>query len=369
MSSQLHGLNALPLGRRSGDPDAIVFGIQEGNSETRGRVRFLCHGPGCEVQIQRAGYRYDVTYEGDVTAHLHDKPRKMRAGIQRAWDRDRDNSNADDALCDLRDGEACHDSLSPGSIKDGDLLFRRTLQDGPFQRYIMVEDEDAMVPASYGFTGRRYLWSPDSHGTGFYEHFIVQPWAKSTRLEAVLYTNKDPATDKSYLSYGRWLYIDADGNWIVDAVMPEPLHPSIGGPSRGLGTGAVTATYSGGATGFYTLKDGAEEGHFTARATLNADFRNDSNLRISGAIDQFVDEDGRSRNWQVDLQSSRIANGIEGDIRARQKTVWTIDGSAADPARDWRAQVWDNGKSIQGVFNATHGTDARMVGSYLTEKQ
>ena len=253
------------------------------------------------------------------------------------------------------------------SLWNGGLLFTRGLRiGGAVQSYIMVEDENASIPASYGFAGRRYLWSPESHGTDSSRHFIVQEMSKSTRLEAVLYTNADPATDASYLSYGRWLYIGADGNWIADAIIPVPLHPSLGGPSVGLGTVTGTATYSGGATGFYAVDGGADAGHFTARATLNADFND--NLRISGTIDRFVDEDGRSRNWKVDLQAARFPDR-NSEIRDLGKTVWTMDGTPAAAARHWRAKPWNNGGAIQGVFDAAHGTEGRMVGSYLAEKQ
>ena len=49
-----------------------------------------------------------------------------------------------------------------------------------------------------------------------------------------------------------------------------------------------------------------DAGHFTARATLNANFNDDT---ITGTIDQFMGADGQSRNWSVELKESVIADG------------------------------------------------------------
>ena len=55
-----------------------------------------------------------------------------------------------------------------------------------------------------------------------------------------------------------------------------------------------TATYMGGAAGKYALRSSTggtnDAGHFTARATLNADFSDDS---ITGTIDNFMGADGK----------------------------------------------------------------------------
>ncbi len=365
LSGWLHGLNGLGIQ----DFNSRVFTIQDGESKTLGRTRFSCRGPGCWVQIHRTGYNYDVLYEGNVTASFQEEPEKIWPGIGRGWNFAGEYHH--DGICDLRLADGCHPAeLFPGSFKDGDLNFQRSTPPSPgFQNYILVEDKNAGIPASHGFTGRRYAWSPESHGTDSSRHYIIQPGRDSTMLEAVIYTNADPVTDASYLSYGRWLYIDASGDWVMDAVMPLPLWHDRGGPTEGLGTAARgQATYSGGATGFYAVDGGADAGHFTARATLNMNF---DNLGISGAIDRFVDENGRSRNWMVDLQPSSFPGRgrFDNEITNRQRTVWTIDGTAGAAARDWRAKAWDNGRWIQGVFDAAHGTDARMVGSYLAEKQ
>ena len=362
LSGWLHGLNGLGIKNTEG----VSFGIEDRESVTKGRTRFSCRGPGCRVQILRIGYSYDVTYDGDVTASFHEEPGKMWAGIGRGWNYT--GTGAHNAICDLREGETCHPpGYLPGSVKDGDLLFSRGGGIGS-QNYIMAEDGNASIPASHGFTGRRYAWSPESHGTVPGTHLLILKDSDggNGRLEAVLYTNADPATDTGYLSYGRWLYIDADSNWTVDAVAPMPLHHSLGGPRKSLGTAPGTATYSGGATGFYAVDGGADAGHFTARATLNANL---DSLGISGVIDRFVDENGRSRNWRVDLQPGSFLNRTTPEIRASQQTVWTIDGTAAAAGGEWRGQAWQNGRWIQGVFDAAHGTDGHMVGSYLTEKQ
>ena len=53
----------------------------------------------------------------------------------------------------------------------------------------------------------------------------------------------------------------------------------------------------------------------------------------------------------------------------RATILAAIDGTAAAAEREWYAQGWDSGRWIQGVFDAAHGTEARMVGGFLAEKQ
>ena len=120
---------------------------------------------------------------------------------------------------------------------------------------------------------------------------------------------------------------------------------------------------------------GEDARHFTARATLQVDFGVnlgdapfDANHAISGTIDRFVDEGGRQRNRSVEFLPSRSNNRYSAKVR-EQKTIWTIDGTPAAPGRKWTGTAVDEGTVVQGSFEAVYGTEGRMVGAHLTEKQ
>ena len=83
---------------------------------------------------------------------------------------------------------------------------------------------------------------------------------------------------------------------------------------------AGSATYRGGAAGKYALSSSTggtnDAGHFTATATLEADFEK---AEVTGTIDRFMGADGQSRDWTVELKKSALFN--DGTVRG-------------DPARD-----------------------------------
>ena len=78
-----------------------------------------------------------------------------------------------------------------------------------------------------------------------------------------------------------------------------------------------TATYMGGAAGKYALSSSTggtnDAGHFTAKATLEADFNVDD--MISGTIDTFMGADGMARDWSVELKESGVGNtGVHSTV-------------------------------------------------------
>ena len=390
VSGVLHGLNSVRLpvlenGRivekLLANGKTSVFSIDDGKTIDYGRVRFSCRGTGCEVQVINTGTSerdFNVTYKGNVSATLLPLDTGlMWDAIERGW-----QHQDDDAICDMREGKDCYfGNPEFNNIEDGDLYIY-SFSDDVFanQSFVMGEDKSARIPSSYGFMGKRYVWAPERHGTRHCCDIIVQAGKENYRVEAIIYTNKDPVKDKSYLSYGRWMVIYYDHNkntrWFVDVAMPEPIRHENGGPQQGLGSLSGEVTYRGGATGWYAFTgDDADAGHFTARATLNADLNSDltsnQDLEISGTIDRFVDEDGLTRNWSVNLLRNKFIdrNSSETKFIGSGATVWTIDGTPAEADQKWSAKGWDNGNFVQGTFEAAHGAKGRMVGSYLTEKQ
>ncbi len=183
--------------------------------------------------------------------------------------------------------------------------------------------------------------------------------------------------DTEYASYGWWIHKPANGDYVVSAFADDKGDVLA---ASGIAALAGKATYMGGAAGKYALYSATggtnDAGHFTARATLEADFNTDM---ITGTIDQFMGADGMSRDWSVELKKSTI--GDTGPISsdgtadaAGNETVWTIGGTAAAAAGEWSGALKDNGtdtvpKVATGTFHSTYSTSGRMVGAFGARKQ
>ncbi len=151
--------------------------------------------------------------------------------------------------------------------------------------------------------------------------------------------------------------------------------------TTGLDTLQGKATYRGGAVGKYALSSSTagtnDAGHFTARATLKADFSDSS---ITGTIDQFMGADGMSRDWSIELKEAAINTAVpgisdnpHGDITraADDDTVWVIGETAAEASCEWSGKLRYNGddgvpKVATGAFYTTYGQDGKMVGAFST---
>ena len=187
------------------------------------------------------------------------------------------------------------------------------------------------------------------------------------------------SADTMYASYGWWLMKGAnDGPFIASAFVDY-----VGGDGSAELAGGIdalngSATYVGGAAGKYALASSTgginDVGHFTARATLEADFTNNTTATaISGTIDYFMGADDMSRDWSVKLNGSAIADaGSFGDATAG--TEWTIGGSAAADSGMWSGQFYDAGTDLvpgaaTGTFYTEYGTAGRMVGAFGVNEQ
>ena len=197
--------------------------------------------------------------------------------------------------------------------------------------------------------------------------------------------------DSDYSSYGWWLRTKADGSLTASAFVDDRgTAPTTDITALVAGS----ATYRGGAAGKYALSSVTggtnDAGHFTARATLEADFGKDE---VTGTIDQFM-ADGESKDWTVELKKSALFNDgtVIGD-RTRtgidtaaataddvaQKTVWTIGETAAAASGEWSGALKDTAntktdttgvpKVGTGTFYTEYGTAGRMVGAFGVKKQ
>lgn len=184
--------------------------------------------------------------------------------------------------------------------------------------------------------------------------------------------------DAIYASYGWWLHKSADDKtYTASAFVSDKGEVP---DATGLDTLEGTATYKGGAAGKYALQSSTggtnDAGHFTAAATLEADFSDNS---ITGTIDTFTGADGESRDWSVELKEAAVAAGgaitRTGDGEVDNDTAWTIGGTAAAASGEWSGSLQDNGevdgvpKVGSGTFYTTYGSDGKMVGGFGVNKQ
>ena len=185
--------------------------------------------------------------------------------------------------------------------------------------------------------------------------------------------------DDTYASYGWWIHKSEDGETFTASAFAEDRGTVTA--ASGITALRGTAMYMGGAAGKYALRSMTggtnDAGHFTARATLEADFNADT---ITGIIDNFMGADGESRDWSVELKESAISDigaitGTAADAAAgNQMTVWTMGGSAADASGEWSGDLKDNGddgvpKIGTGTFYTLFGLDGKMVGAFGVNKQ
>ncbi len=184
------------------------------------------------------------------------------------------------------------------------------------------------------------------------------------------------AADTVYSSYGWWLHTSADGRTLIASAFTDEKGAVVA--ASGITALNGTATYVGGAAGKYSLfslTGGTNDaGHFTARATLEADFTNNTDATaISGTIDQFIGADGEARNWSVDLMGSPITDtGEIGDTTSG--TRWTIDGTAARLSGQWSGALREQGTDgvpnvATGTFHSWYANTGRMVGAFGANKQ
>ena len=184
--------------------------------------------------------------------------------------------------------------------------------------------------------------------------------------------------DTEYRYFGWWLR-DLGGSYAVGA-----FHGGVGGAAQDFADFPQlqgTATYSGPAAGKFVIDPqigGASAGDFTASATLEVDFGDDSDPgRVAGTVDGFV-ANGEQVPWSVELQSAGIA--ADGAIEARgndaARTVWSIggqDGTAAG-SPTWSGRFHDVDedkvpKVATGAFAASYGDIGRMIGAFGTNRQ
>ena len=191
----------------------------------------------------------------------------------------------------------------------------------------------------------------------------------------------------TYVSFGWWL--NAMGT--MGAYEFDAFASVVGMDARAVAADQVdgSATYKGAAAGKWAMQstsdDSASGGHFTATATLTADFDantdttgndpNESGVSIGGSITDFMTGDVRRPNWRVKLTgpdpvpTTIEAAGVAGT------TSWTT-GGAVPGTGEWNAIFYggmtdDQPAAAAGEFEAAipqTGEIGRISGAFGATK-
>ena len=185
--------------------------------------------------------------------------------------------------------------------------------------------------------------------------------------------------DTSYAYFGWWLHKpdNADGTHMVESF--------AGGNSLVAAVDAVTGTasYEGRAAGKYVTETytagrlvGGDPGHFTATASLEANFDNVASgdlpaEMIRGSIDNFVLSSGNdASDWLLTLSDGAIGAEFGGT------TSVTFGGPTVAPAGNWRGAFYDTAPAtpaggapgtVAGTFDA-HAPGASITGGFGATK-
>jgi len=188
--------------------------------------------------------------------------------------------------------------------------------------------------------------------------------------------------DDMYASFGWWMHVKEDGTPAVASAFHDergaldPVNSTTFTELKG------SAKYNGAAVGQYALMSSTggsnESGHFTATATLNADFGSDTaDGDITGTIKDFkVGDDGDDRDWSVELKKVDFTANSGGAIPDTAMTVWTIEGDAAAAMGSWSGTLrndtsgGDGGvpEIVTGTFYSQYGSAGKMVGAFGAKK-
>ena len=192
--------------------------------------------------------------------------------------------------------------------------------------------------------------------------------------------------DGSFAYFGWWLNkgttegVEAGVFHGVTDLTGDDAQLAVPGADDGFDALGGTATYKGPAAGKYAINPGlsaASGGHWTADATLTADFgAADAAGTISGMVDSFM-AGGEMMDWSVSLgetvlttetgafdSSANSGSEVDGD-----DVVWTIGGVAGAESGSWQGDLYAPGDNnvptvATGMFSGTHGTVGHIMGAF-----
>ena len=187
-----------------------------------------------------------------------------------------------------------------------------------------------------------------------------------------------------YYNYGWWLNKDnwsSFANYYPHGYNEDSLNDLVDPIGR---TG--TATYVGGAGGYYAFVHGQKgvhndypydarepgiSGEFRAKARLEVNFTNNT---MSGRILNFTNPDGTPirnndgvKDWTVEL----LNGSYDSDERVviGNKTKWYDGEHLIEGDGKWEGGYYEDTSIFMGQFLASHGAIGKMVGSFGTNRQ
>ena len=181
--------------------------------------------------------------------------------------------------------------------------------------------------------------------------------------------------DDTYLYFGWWLHESSAGPEAV--AFHGVTEPSAS--TEAITTLSGTATYSGAAAGKYAIDPiapgtYASGGHWTADASLTADFGTEATEgTITGTIDGFMTDNGDEK-WRVSLGETNLLAAGTFDSAANDPAtgvVWTIDGEAAPEAGAWSGALHGQTpppdgnnvpSGVTGQFSAVYSEGGHNIG-------
>ena len=200
---------------------------------------------------------------------------------------------------------------------------------------------------------------------------------------------KIDVADVTYLSFGWWLNQMADESYETDVFAAAST--GMGAAVENLAADDVdgSATYKGGAAGKWAMQstsdDSASGGHFTATATLTANFDantaaegaqpNTDGVSIGGTVTNFMTGETSRPNWKVTLTAPDATTAV-GPITGAV-TEWATGGALKGTGM-WSANFYGSETDTMhpmaatGEFNAaipTTGEVGRISGAFAATKQ
>ena len=243
-----------------------------------------------------------------------------------------------------------------------------------------------IIPGSYHGVSGSYSCVPGTAEDGCSATVAAEGFTLSTGDDWTFTPSSAEArvmesADTAYASYGWWLLkAENDGPFTASA-----FHDFKGTAETVEIANLVagTATYVGGAAGKYALASSTggtnDAGHFTAMATLDAEFGDaTAGNMITGTIDNFMGADGMARDWSVELNETTVGNdGVIAELittATAAATVWTIGEDPAAGSGQWSGNLREEGddgvpKVATGTFYTEYGTAGKMVGAFGANKE
>ncbi len=186
--------------------------------------------------------------------------------------------------------------------------------------------------------------------------------------------------ESNYLYFGWWSIEDKDGDPVRAFTH---YHREGGQPANASAIQRLQgkATYKGKAAGLYAIhnrRNPAEDdsGHFTADASLSADFGDGTaNGKLSGSIENFRLKDGsEDPGWKVTLKETSTYSDSDSEW-TDSMTQWDIGDAEGDASGTWEARMYGPGSGsstttpdfVAGSFHSEFESTHEMRGAFGTE--